>query len=44
MDNLEEIDILRKEQSCKTEPEGNRKYEQANHKYWNGNCDLKNFQ
>ena len=30
--------------ASKTEQKRNRKYEQTNHKYWNLNCDLKNFQ
>ena len=33
LDNLEEMKILRKVQSSKTEPGRNRKYQQTNHKY-----------
>ena len=33
IDNLEEIDILRKIQSSKTEPGRNRNYEQPNYKH-----------
>ena len=41
MDILEKWEILRKVQSPKTEPGGNRKYEQINYKYWNWICHLK---
>ena len=33
LDNLEEMKILRKVQSSKTDPGRNRKYQQTNHKY-----------
>ena len=33
MDNLEEMEILRKEQPSKIEPGRNRKYKQTNHKH-----------
>ena len=39
MDYLEEIEIVRKVQSSKTEPGRNRNYEQPNYKHWNENCD-----
>ena len=41
MDNLEEIDILRKVQFSKTEPGRNRNHEQPNNKHWNWSCDQK---
>ena len=39
--SIENVEILRKVQSPKTEPERNRKHEQMNYKYWNRICDLK---
>jgi len=41
IDNPEEMKILRKFQSSKTEPGRNRNYEQPNYKHWNRNCDKK---
>ena len=41
IDNLEEMKILRKFKSSKTEPGRNRNYKQSNYKHWNRNCDKK---
>ena len=41
IDNLKEMDSLRKAQPSKTEPGRNRNYEQPNYRHWNWSCDQK---
>ena len=42
MDSLKEMDrYLSQDQPPKTEPGGNRNYEQPNYKHWNRNSDQK---